>query len=84
LKLDIVRRLASEHGIAKLDEAIAAYERDRTNLLGAEGADEGETLSHLLTARFVRERMSQGMDMNAALREYAQRVKSFVSPKRKA
>jgi hypothetical protein len=77
VNVQVVRRLATSHTLAELDAAVAEYERDRTNRLAAEGADEGEVMSHLLTAQFVRSRMDAGTDLNVALREYAQRVKTI-------
>jgi hypothetical protein len=75
-----VRRIASEQSASRIDEAVAAFERDRTNLLGVQGQDDGEIMSHLLVAQFVRVRMDRGNDLNAALREYAQRVKAIFPP----
>jgi hypothetical protein len=77
VNVQVVRRLVAERSRAELDAAVAEYERDRTNRLAVEGADEGEVMSHLLTAQFVRSRVDAGVDVNVALREYAQRVKAI-------
>jgi hypothetical protein len=67
---------------AELDEAITAFETDLTNALNVPGKDEGEMLSHLLVAAFLRERMDQGTPINEALREYSQRVRSMIGGKK--
>jgi hypothetical protein len=79
MNVGIVRKIASAHPLASIDEAITAFERDRSNPLQVEGKDDAEVMSHLLAAQFVRRRMDQGQDINAAFREYAQRVKGMLS-----
>jgi hypothetical protein len=81
VNVPVVRQLVLGHSRPELDGAVAAYERDRTNLLSVEGGDPGEIMSNLLAAQFVRHRMDDGMDINAAFREYGNRVKSMFKPK---
>jgi hypothetical protein len=78
MNVPAVRKLASEYDLVTLDEAVVAFEKDRSNLLTVEGADPGEIMSNLLAAQFVRHRMNNGLDLNAALREYGQRVKGIM------
>jgi hypothetical protein len=78
MNVPIVRKLALESSRAQIDEAVTAFEKTRANLLQAEGANDGEIMSNLLAAQFVRHRMDNGMELNAALREYGQRVKSIL------
>lgn len=78
MNVPVVRKLALEHSRGEIDGAVGAFERDRTNLLAVEGADANEIMSNLLAAQFVRHRMDDGVDVNAAFREYGQRVKSML------
>jgi len=73
-----VRRLAGAHSRAEIDQAVREFETSRGNRLGAAGANDGEVMSNLLAAQFVRVRMEGGVDLNAALREYGQRVKGIL------
>ena len=79
MNVSVVRSLAMNHGRQEIAEAILAFEKERTNLLHVSGDDESEILSHLLAAEFVRDRMDRGLELNAAIREYAQRVKSMIA-----
>jgi hypothetical protein len=78
MNVPVVRKLASENTKAQIDAAVHAFELDRRNLLLVEGPNDGEIMSNLLAAQFVRHRMDDGMELNAALREYGQRVKSIL------
>ena len=78
MNVPVVRKLASEHNRLIIDAAVLAFETDRTNNLSVEGINDGEVMSNLLAAQFVRHRMDNGMELNAALREYGQRVKGIM------
>ena len=78
----VVKDFAQRHTKHELDEAVEAFERDLSNPLNVPGKDDGEKLSHLLVASFLRERMDQGTPINDALREYTQRVRSMIAPKK--
>lgn len=78
MNVPVVRKLALEHSREAIDEAVKAFETDRRNLLMVEGPDDGEIMSNLLAAQFVRHRLDNGMDVNGALREYGQRVKAII------
>lgn len=78
MNVPVVRRLALEHSREVIDGAVTDFAKDRTNLLGCAGVDDGEVMSNLLAAQFVRHRLDNGMDVNGALREYGQRVKSIM------
>ena len=78
MNVPVARKLALEHARPEIDGAVAAYEKDRTNLLSVEGVDANEIMSNLLAAQFVRHRMDDGMEINVAFREYGQRVKAML------
>src|SRR4051812_28655049 len=68
MNVPVVRKLALESSRAEIDGAVEAFEKDRSNLLAVEGANDGEVMSNLLAAQFIRHRLDNGMDINAALR----------------
>jgi hypothetical protein len=78
MNVPVVRKLVLGFSRAEIDGAVQAFEKDRSNPLGAEGANDGEIMSNLLAAQFVRHRLDNGMDINAAFREYGQRVKGIL------
>jgi hypothetical protein len=78
MNVPAVRKLASENSRDVIDEAVLAFEKNRSNPLSVEGSNEGEIMSNLLAAQFVRHRMDNGMELNVALREYGQRVKGIL------
>jgi hypothetical protein len=77
MNVPVVKNLVMSHSRPEIDGAVSAFERDRTNLLSVTGADDGEIMSNLLAAQFIRHRMDDGMDLNGALREYGNRVKGM-------
>ena len=80
--LAVVKDLANKYSKDELNDAAAAFEADRSNTLQVEGKDEGEILSNLLVAAFVKSRMDKGMPMQEAIREYSSRVRGMIAPKK--
>lgn len=81
--LAVVKDLANKYSREELDNAATAFETDRTNTLSVEGKDEGEILSNLLVASFVKKRMEKGILIQDAIREYSQRVRGMITPVKK-
>jgi len=79
----VVKELANKYSKFQLDEAIQAFEQTLENPLEVHGQDDGEKLSNLLVAAFVRERMDKGIAINEALREYSTRVRSMIGGPKK-
>lgn len=75
--VSVVKDLVTRHTKAELEQAVAAFETNRQNILNVEGPDDGEKLSNLLAAAEVRSRMDQGMALNDALRDFGGRVRSI-------
>ncbi len=44
-----------------------------------EGKDEGECLTHVLAAIYIKEKVEQGTAFNQALRDFSQRVRKSIS-----
>jgi hypothetical protein len=81
--LAVVKTLVAQHTKDELDAAATAFETDRSNTLNVEGKDDGEILSNLLVASFVRSRVDKGMPVQDAIREYSSRVRGMISPNKK-
>jgi hypothetical protein len=78
VNLPVVRALVEKQSLEKIQEAIGAFEIDRSNLLNVEGHDDGEKLSNLLVAEFVLKRLKKGITFPEAIREYSQRVRTLL------
>jgi len=81
--LAVVKELVGKHTLHELDSAAASFEADRTNVLNVEGKDEGEILSNLLVASFVKSRVEKGMSIQEAIRDYSSRVRGMIAPAKK-
>jgi hypothetical protein len=79
MKLNEVKRLATEHQPHALQAAVQALENGDTPAIVVHGEDEGEMLTHLLGALDVHDSMAQhGHDFNTALRAFAARVRASI------
>lgn len=79
MKIAEVKRLATTYTHAQIEDAVSAFEIERRNPLEVTGENDGEKMSHLLAASFVRKQMDKGLDLNLAVREYSKRVRAILS-----
>ncbi|GCD79069.1 DUF6952 family protein [Schleiferia thermophila] len=78
MKIPAIKKLLS----FDLDQLIQAekdlYDEKQTQIQ-IEGEDEGEQLTHVLAAIWIKEQIANGMTENEALRAYTQRVRNSIS-----
>ncbi len=79
MKLPVIRNLAEQHSLDALHEAENALLEEETPSFEVGGDDEGEQLTHLLGAIWIREQMAAGMEFKDAFRAFAQRVRDSIS-----
>lgn len=79
MKIAEVKRLATSYTVEQIEAAVTAFETERKNDLQVDGENDGEKMSHLLAASFVRRQIDKGLDLNSAVREYSKRVRSILS-----
>lgn len=80
MKLPIIRKLAEQHSIAELKSAEDAILNEQQPAIDVEGDDEGERLTHVISAMAVKEDMAlNGVELRIALRNYAERVRKSIS-----
>jgi hypothetical protein len=80
MKLPIIRKLAEQHSIAELKSAEDAILNEQQPAIVVEGDDEGERLTHVISAMAVKEDMAlNGVELRIALRNYAERVRKSIS-----
>jgi hypothetical protein len=80
MKLPAIKKAVENYTIAELIAAEAALMEEQAPAISIEGDDEGEQLTHVLAAIFIKEKMeTDGLDYLAALRQYTQRVRTSIS-----
>jgi hypothetical protein len=80
MKIPVIKQITELYTIDQLK--IAEENLLNGNALGisVEGSDEGEQLTHILAAIFIKEYMLQhGNDYPSALRAYSQKVRASIS-----
>lgn len=78
MKLPIIRALAEQHSLEQLHAAEVALLEEQSPEIEVGGDDEGEQLTHLLGAIWIREQMAGGADFKDAFRAFAQRVRDSI------
>lgn len=80
MKIPEVKKLVDNISMEELITAEKALVAGKKLPVAVQGDDEGEQLSLILAAIFILERMQkEGLDFNAALREYTRRVRESIS-----
>ena len=80
MKIAAVKKLYEEQNIDSLRAAEDALLNEQLPTIEVEGEDEGEKLTHVFAAIWVKERMEKGdTDFNKALREFTQKVRNSIS-----
>jgi hypothetical protein len=80
MKLPIIRALAEKHSVKELKHAEDAILNEQQPIIVVEGDDEGERLTHVISAIAVKEDMeANGVELRVALRNYADRVRKSIS-----
>ena len=68
MKAGAIRSLAEAHTLSALEAAAEALAEREEDVLGVEGADAGEKLTHLMLAMRVRARVDAGEALKDAFR----------------
>ena len=80
MKIPSIKKLVDQYSLAQLKAAEAAMLEEQPLAIVVEGDDEGEQLTHIMAAQFIKQEMEQkGLDYLAALRSYSGRVRNSSS-----
>lgn len=80
MKLPAIKKAVENYTVAELAAAETALMEEQIPAIAIEGDDEGEKLTHVLAALFIKQTMeTEGLDYIAALRQYTQRVRTSIS-----
>lgn len=79
MKMPAIRKLVETYRIDELQAAEEAIANEQKPAIEVEGDDEGEQLTHVFAAIFIKEEMENGAEFKTALREYTRKVRESIS-----
>ena len=79
MKIPAIKKAVENYTVQQLQAAEAALLEEQPLPVEIEGVDDGEKLTHILAAIFVKEEMEKGVDLMTAVRAYSQRVRNSIS-----
>lgn len=80
MKIPVIKKLVETYTLEELVAAEAAMMEEQAPVIEVEGEDEGEKLTHVLAAVWVKgEINTNGTEAMTAIRAYAQRVRNSIS-----
>ncbi len=80
MKIPVIKKLAETHSLKELQAAEEALYNEEMLAIEVMGDDEGEQLTHVLAAVYIKEHMAEnGSELKAALRAYTVKVRNSIS-----
>ena len=80
MKISAIKKAVEAHELEALEAAEVNMMDGEAPGIEVEGEDEGEQLTHILAAIFIRKTMAEnGCDVKTALRSYTQKVRQSIS-----
>lgn len=79
MKTAAIKSLVEQHTLQQLELAEMALLEEQNPGITIEGDDEGERLTHILAAIYIKKQMDEkGLAFNMALRDFSQRVRKSI------
>lgn len=80
MKIPVVKQLVNEYSIEQLEAAENAILEEVEPVIEIEGEDEGEQLTHVMAAIWIKRDMEQNdLPLNKSLRNYTEKVRKSIS-----
>jgi hypothetical protein len=79
MKIPAIRTLVDTYSLEELQAAEEALANEDPPAIAVEGEDEGEQLTHVFAAIFIKQEMQGGTDFKTALREFTRKVRESIS-----
>jgi hypothetical protein len=80
MKIPAIKKLVEKHELKSLQEAETALLEEQRPAIEVEGSDEGEQLTHVLAAIWIKHEMQKNnTDFVTTLRAYTSRVRKSIS-----
>ena len=80
MKLPVIKQLVTDHSLEELVKAEEAILEEQHPAIEVDGEDEGEQLTHVMAAAWVKHEMEkEGIPLNKAVRNYTIKVRNSIS-----
>ncbi len=80
MKIPAIKSAVEKYTIQELKEAESALYEELSPTIHIDGDDEGEKLTHILAAIWIKEQMEKtSEDFKTTLRKYTQRVRNSIN-----
>jgi len=80
MKLPVIKQLVTDHSLDELVAAEEAILEEQTPTIKVDGEDEGEQLTHVMAAVWVKNEMEKvDIPLNKAVRNYTVKVRNSIS-----
>lgn len=81
MKIPAIKTIVEKYTIEELKKAEEVLYDEKPCPIEVEGEDEGEQLTHILAAIWIKEKMDSdnSIDFKTALREYTQKVRNSIN-----
>jgi hypothetical protein len=79
MKIPAIKKLVESYSKEELKEAEEQITNEEPLSIEVMGDDDGEQLTHIIAAQWVHDRVTEGIDVKAAIREYTQKVRKSIN-----
>ena len=80
MKIPVIKQLVNAYTDEQLEKAELALLQEGELEIDIAGEDEGEQLTNVMAAKWIKEEMTQrSSDLNTAIRAYSQKVRNSIS-----
>ena len=80
MQIPIIKEIVGSYSIEELQKAEEAILNERQPEINIEGEDEGEQLTHILAAIWIKDHMHKtGESVNKSVRAYSVKVRTSIS-----
>ncbi len=80
MQVPVIKKIVAEYTIEQLEAAEEALLEENTPSIEVDGEDEGEQLTHVMAAIWVKRTMErEGISIGKAVREYTVKVRNSIS-----
>lgn len=80
MKIPVIKKIADQYSLEQLKAAEEAITEEKTPEIEVEGEDEGEQLTHVIAAIWVKEEMEkENIPVGKAVRNYTVKVRNSIS-----
>lgn len=79
MKVPVIKKLAETYSLEELQNAEKAIYDEQQPSIEVEGEDEGEQLTHIIAAIWIKNDMAEnGSELKNSLRNYTQKVRKSI------